>query len=293
MVVIANKWWEVAPLIAVLQHCRDIKPEFSGCPCVFDVLGYTPPHTMTKEKPRLQLQYKCYRIDVWCLEDLIPEGRDTSSTAEKLVAIQLLKERHISAESLAIAFDTAACPREDFAGNVVVGSKVFVTDAKGEGKDSPTATINDKMNSIIGSSSGEFLIRQIDHERIIDAERRFLRATNGAALVPKLLANPTHVSVGVVNVSNNQDYKKWDSTALERFAGVASEPDALSMDTTLGLVRLSLNNPFLFIAGIANRLGFFNEEVGNCKYSQNFVAVHNAAISLAWLLPGFCDNANE
>lgn len=279
--------------MAVLQHCRSIKPEFSACPFVFNVLDYTPPHAATKEKPRLRLQFDSTRIDVWCIEDLIPEGRDTSFTAEKLTAIQFLKERHIDPGSLVIAFGTAASPNADFAGSVVVGCKVFVTDAKEDDKGSPTASISDKLNSIIGSSSGEILIGSINQERINDAELRFLSARNGAAVVPKLFASPTSVSVGVVNVSNNKEYKKWDSAALERFAVVASGSYTLSMDTTLGLVRLSLNNPFLFIAGIANRVGFFNEEVGNRKYSQNFAAVHNAAICLAWLLPGFCDNTND
>ena len=163
--------------MAVLQHCRSIKPEFCAGPFVLNVLDYTPPHAATKEKPRLQLQFDSTRIDVWCIEDLIPEGRDTSATAEKLTAIQLLKERHIDPGSLVIAFGTAASPKVNFAGNVLVGCKVFVTDAKENDKDSPTASIFDKLNSIIGSSSGENLMRTIDHERIIDAERRFLRAT--------------------------------------------------------------------------------------------------------------------
>ncbi|MEZ6043499.1 MAG: hypothetical protein R3C20_23625 [Planctomycetaceae bacterium] len=292
VVVIANKWWEVTPLMAVLQHCRSIKPEFSASPVVFNVLDYTPPHAAIKEKPRLQLQFYSTQIDVWCIEDLISEGRDTSSTAEKLSAIQLLKVRHIDPRSLVIAFGTAASPNADFAGNVVVGCNVFVTDAKEDDKDSPTASIFDKMNSIISSLSGEILMRKIDQDRIIDAEQRFLSARNGAAVVPKIFASPTNVSVGVVNVSNNKEYKKWDTASLARFAVVARDSSTLSMDTTLGLVRLSLDNPFLFIAGIANRVGLFNEEVGDRKYSQNFVAVHNAAICLAWLLPGFCDNTN-
>ena len=42
---------------------------------------------------------------------------------------------------------------------------------------------------------------------------------------------------------------------------------------------------FLFVSGIANRMGYFNMEAAPRSYAQSFVASHNAAVALAWMTP--------
>ena len=44
-------------------------------------------------------------------------------------------------------------------------------------------------------------------------------------------------------------------------------------------------SPFLYVSGFANAVGKFMEEVTPNEYGQNFVAAHNAAVALAWILP--------
>ena len=58
------------------------------------------------------------------------------------------------------------------------------------------------------------------------------------------------------------------------------------METTHGLIRLTWRRtPFLFVSGITDRVPLFNEEVAPRKYSQNFVAAHNAGVVIAAILP--------
>jgi hypothetical protein len=42
---------------------------------------------------------------------------------------------------------------------------------------------------------------------------------------------------------------------------------------------------FLFISGITDWVGHFADEVGPREYAQNSVALHNAGVALAWMLP--------
>jgi hypothetical protein len=59
-----------------------------------------------------------------------------------------------------------------------------------------------------------------------------------------------------------------------------------SVETTHGLIRLVVPSPqFLFVSGIANRLGYFNMEAAPRNYALDFVVAHNAGVTLAWMLP--------
>jgi hypothetical protein len=93
------------------------------------------------------------------------------------------------------------------------------------------------------------------------------------------------VAIGVVNVTNSDDYKWTDRQALNVFADSHADGSAESLETTHGVIRLCLGMPFLYVSGIANSVGQFQNHVGANPYSQNFVAAHNASIATAWLLP--------
>ena len=58
-----------------------------------------------------------------------------------------------------------------------------------------------------------------------------------------------------------------------------------SLETTHGLIRVQADAPFIFISGITDRVGHFDDEVGSRSYAQNTVAAHNAGIVLAWMIP--------
>jgi hypothetical protein len=112
-----------------------------------------------------------------------------------------------------------------------------------------------------------------------------LTAPNAAAAPARVKADGNLVSVGVVNVTNSADYAWADKQALGKLTEVTGSMCAESIETTHGVIRLVLGAPFLYVSGLANAVGLFQEQVAPNAYAQNFVAAHNAAIALAWLLP--------
>ena len=104
-----------------------------------------------------------------------------------------------------------------------------------------------------------------------------------------LVAASNYTAVGVVNITNYDDYAWADEEALRAFRDACKEhrerPPIGSVETTHGVIRLQSETPFIFISGITDRIGHFNMEVGPRPYAQNFVAAHNAGVVAAWLIP--------
>ena len=286
--VLANKWWEAVPLVSVLQHAREIKPEFSGCPSAFDILEYRQPRE-TVNGPRLKCVIGDSAVEVWCLEDLIAKGKNTSSSREKEKALRQFGAQQLQDASLVIAFGTAAAPKREFNGNVVIGCRVFVSDARNE-EDGSEFVTSDRFGHIVNSSTERLLQDQRLLASVAEAESRLLKVSNNASPSPAIYMSPSYVSVGVVNVTDSQSYEDVDRKALEQFAGVNDGFEALSVETTHGLIRLSSDKPFLYVSGILNEVGGFAEEVKSRRYAQSFAVSHNAAVSLAWMLPFVCQH---
>ncbi len=121
------------------------------------------------------------------------------------------------------------------------------------------------------------------------AESRFLESPIGAARPPVIMLAGNYVAVSDVNVPSYNDYTWADEAALAAF--VSKEPHEVfgSLETTHGLIRLRTNAPFLFVSGITDSIGHFNEQIAPRDYAQNFVAAHNAGIALGNLLPALTD----
>ncbi len=291
VVVLANKWWEAVPLVSVLQHAREIKPEFSGCPSAFDILEYRQPRESVNG-PRLRCVIDGSAVEVWCLEDLIPKGRNTSSSSEKEKALREFDAKRLNDASLVIAFGTAAAPIHEFNGNVVVGCRVFVFDAHNE-EDGSEFVTSDRCGVIVNSTAEQLLQDPRFVASVAEAEIRLLKASNNSSPVPAVHMSPSYVSVGVVNVSDSQAYEDVDRQALEQFSKISDGLKVLSVETTHGLIRLNTDKPFLYVSGIVNEVGAFAEEVKSKRYAQSFAASHNAAVSLAWMLPIVCQRFKE
>lgn len=286
VVLLANKWWEAVALVSVLEHARDIKPEFSACPRSFTTVSRRPPQECLPEA-RLTCRIDEHIVEVLCIEDLTRSGKSSSSSIEKQHALAALVSRGTFDEALIIAFGTAASPEANCAGNVVVGSKVFVFDAS-EGKGRPeSAKLSHGVGEIVDSDVGTSLLEDSRIACCFDgAQKRFVSPPNNPAPHPGILVGPAYVSVGVINVLRSEEYKNYDALALRNFASEKKEKDETqSIETTHGLIRVSVDRPFLYVSGIANQVGRFGEEVRPNRYAQNFAASHNAAVCVAWMLP--------
>lgn len=289
VVLLANKWWEAVTLVSVLEHARAIKPGFSACPSAFETISRRPPQECVPEV-RLRCRIDERIVDVLCIEDLIGSGKSSSSSIEKQRALTSLFARGTFDNALVIAFGTAASPDVNCAGNVVIGSKVFVFDAS-EHKDTPElATFSCGIGEVVDSAAGTSLLGNFGVDCCFEeAQKRFLSPPNNPSPHPQVFAGPAYVSVGVINVLRSEEYKHFDALALMRFSSVKKEGQTTqSVETTHGLIRLCVDSPFLYVSGIANQVGNFEEEVSPNQYSQNFTASHNAAICVAWMLPQIC-----
>ena len=88
-----------------------------------------------------------------------------------------------------------------------------------------------------------------------------------------------------VLVTDYREYDRTDQATLDAFAASNLMRNAKSLETTHGLIRAQTNAPFLFVSGITDRVGSFNDEVDPRSYAQNTVAAHNAGVAIAWMLP--------
>ena len=126
----------------------------------------------------------------------------------------------------------------------------------------------------------------LDREMRPLIETAFLPTPINSADPPSLIVSAAYVALSNVNVTDPNNYAWADPEALRAVAAKAPRQAIGSVETTHGVTRLTVPSPeFLFVSGVANRVGYFNMEVAPRTYAQNFVASHNAAVALAWMMP--------
>jgi hypothetical protein len=226
-------------------------------------------------------------VEVWCLEELMNPAENPSSAAEKA---RVLPAAFASgaAPDLVIAFGTAGSREElRINGCVVVGRRVFIHDPYASQTDRREMWTPPRVDTVIESGLPASVFQDISPESQHSAEARFLSPPVAPAKPLLLLAGNGFISIGHVNCTNYDDYAWAPYCAVESFNNNASRLGEIgSIESTHGLIRLASDAPFLYVSGIAARVRSFNIQVTPRVYAQNTVAAHNAAVALAWLLPG-------
>jgi len=113
----------------------------------------------------------------------------------------------------------------------------------------------------------------------------FLSQRSNPAWKARIIPGYDLVALGVVNVTDYNEYSVTDQATVEAYTSRHPLRNAGSLETTHGLIRAQSDAPFLFVSGITDTLGGFNDEVNPCSYTQNTVAAHNAGVVIAWMLP--------
>lgn len=306
IIVIANKSWEADPMINVILHEKVRLSIFKK----FEIINH-PFLIETKNKkepdppaiPRIKITYvipevksevieECKpeiicTIEVWCLQDLMNPNVSSSSTVEKW---RVLPRIFTSSEpiDLVIAFGTAGIVDLGFCnGSVVIGSKIFIHNPYHIEQDEPPKPLwtHPSLDTSIASQQINFaLIPDVIRNK---AETKFLKTPLEPAAPPVILAGHGFHSLGIVNVQNYEHYIWADKRAIEAFRKRGNKGVIGSVESTHGIIRLSLPKddiPFLFISGITDEDGKFDAQVTPRMYSQNFVAAHNAGIALCYLI---------
>lgn len=274
IIVFANKWYEAAPLVSVLTH-QDACPK--------DLVEISRPVLFgaSAVAPRLFLRCDNADVEIWCVQNLMNPDENPSLTWEKARVLP----RALGAgpkPRLVMSLGSAACPQDgDHNGSVVIGSSVFVHDPFPGSTKHWTPPDPDK---IVTSDAAKSL-EAISKDWVGDASKRLLAPPNNPAKPLQISVGNDLISVGDVNVTNQELYAEADKETLDAFAKVAGSMQAGSMETTHGMIRMVADAPFIYISGFSNAVGEFGEQVTPNWYAQNFVAAHNAAVALAWMLP--------
>jgi len=271
--IVANKWWEADPLVAVLTSART-NPQ-------------TPLLLRDDEGTGLRGVFEGTRgrIEVWCLQEMMGAAVSGSSSEEKARVLQPLLESDDVA--IVVAFGTAASADDETQnGSVVSGTCVFLHDARLGGSSSHWQI--PRENQIVTSA-----LTDDAFEKIAGSPDVAQRVATLALEAPNVPAKPAFahrldfVALADVNVTDYHKYTDADKTVVRAFNEVNPPNPIGSLETTHGVIRECLpdNVPFMFVSGITDTVGLFDQEVTPAKYQQNFVAAHNAGLAIAAMLP--------
>jgi hypothetical protein len=291
---IANKRWEADPLMGVLLQ-KEARPQPFPWPEIF---WAAPPKSGDPQPPccpRAVFDFDSFQLEVWCLNDVMNPSVSSSSTLEKARVLDQLMASDKGAPDFVVAVGTASCPdSRTFNGSVFVGAKAFIHDPLSDsdfpgywhlpaGPGSPRP-----QNLELEPTVKPGFFSAIDDTLRFQVAARLLRAPNHPAQEAAILSGFTFTSIADINILNYDDYFWADREALAAFEAQTpegSKDPVASVETTQALIRFKASAPFVFVAGIANETGRFNEEVAPRVYAQNFVAAHNAGVAAAWLIP--------
>jgi len=288
VVVIVNKKWEAAPILGVFRAPYAAGSLASARPAEWQPgKPYPAPQAWPDASGQYTFDYRytllfgTARVECWCLADF----EDTSDSGKKSAYIpQILAS---GTPDLVIAVGTAAAPAPVPQGSIVMGCRAFMHDPQVKPTPPqptwPAAMLDKMMESSFSPALGT-VEAGLTTAWGLNAGSRLLFPPNHEA-VPEILIDPAYVAVGDVNADPTK-YKITDPQAVD--ACKKADPKAIigSIETTSALIRAKTDPaPFMFISAIANNLGYFNRDIADNEYAQNFAASHNAGVVLAWLLP--------
>ncbi len=294
VLVIANRQWEVQHLVSALTQTAGL-PDAIDRGTVERIYHQDGAMGAEARRPRVRLRCDGYEVEVWCIEDLTQavfgwenltrtkwnelarvfagEGGDLSQPRKPAAVV-----------TFGSGAGTSSVPNN---GSVVVGESVFVYDPL-------YATSHDPWRADLGrlvESAGPDLLAGFATVR--DAiEPGFARPPVTAG-TPRLYWGDDFASVGVVNVEHNEDYVWADPLTCKAFTTRVKGKRIGAVDTAHGLFHLKARTvsdaPCLYVAGILNRVGKFEELDADPK-GQTTTVMQNAAAVTVRLVPTLTKN---
>jgi hypothetical protein len=272
--IVANKWWEADPLVAALSSAQTAP---AGVRFV--------PASGTPGLRGLVLGARD-AIEVWCIQELLPARVSASSSEEKVKVLPGL----LNAPDVAsvVAFGTASTTSEDDNrnGSVMIGTNAFVHDPKSKNTQSHWTPPNPDvvLASLLPAKAFASLVGANDF--IQQVQKRLLLVPNNPGSALAVFPDYDLVALSDVNITDYNDYKWADPAVVKAYSDSGNTKPMGSLETTHGVIRSCAEAPFLFISGITDRLGHFNEDVAP---GQNLVASHNAGVAAAFIIPQLFD----
>ncbi len=295
VLIVFNKWWEFEPGFACLlsdyarpSELEDWWPTFLDHPRPRRNPGL--PRPPAPAAPRAIFTREWGQVEVWCISDLLEhlpdKGKWQSSSERK--AERLPEMFRGEPPSLVIAVGTAAAgDRSSLNGSVVVGTKCFLHNSRPNGANPDSNWQAGPFDLLVDSSlSKEKFTELLEPSGLpqVEATKRFLPAPLNGAQRPAVLVEYNAVALANINVTDYRDYKATDAETLAAFQRLYPSGVLGSLETTHGLIRAIGSPSFLFVSGIVDRLGRFDDDVDPRPYAQNSSGAHNAGVTVAWLL---------
>ena len=303
--IVANKNWEAAALMNVLLDSKACPEKF---PWPMKLNHPVSPHgDWANPQPRAVFLFQGIDqgistevvVEVWCIQDAMDPSVSSSSTKEKMRVLPRVFAGQSHKEDVVdcvVAFGTAGFPGEvSHNGCVIVGASVFIHDPfresekEGDGYWHSDRTGRVLLPTTVSANLFDSSNNLFDESAKSQVESRFIVPPMNPAEQPRVIAASRYAAVGVVNITNYDDYVWADEKALHAFEATAEavggNVEIGSLETTHGIIRLQSEAPFIFISGITDRIGHFNVDVGLRPYAQNFTCAHNAGVATAWLIP--------
>lgn len=277
--IIVNKHWECDAVMAALLNYELFRFKL-GLPIELN----HPRNRDLNIEPKVRAQYNLngWQVEVWCVSDFL-EGLPLShQSSSQQKAIHLSDWINLQRPTFVIAVGTAGYPSmaHNINGSVIVGTNVFVHDGHPNNENPNSSLSLPLFGKVVASSiSAERFAELTDYDeaRLLSS---MVKPPNNPA-TPMILANYDNLSLGTVNVTDYSEYAKKDSETLQAYKALNMNHPATSIETTHGLLRLLCGDCFVFISGITDRLGHFDDEV---TFGQNFAAAFNAGIVLTGLI---------
>jgi hypothetical protein len=297
ILIVANKSWEVDPLISVLLNPQ-MRPELgfdnwtAGAAGLFSTFGGARPQGTTP-CPRCVATEPGVTVEVWCIEDWLAGSNHSSSKAKITQALPAVFGNG-RAPDFVVAFGTASfADATSYNGCVFAGTNAYMFNPY---RNPPTGVTHDpsadwddpaKVGKLLASATGHSIFTSLSNSpnTTLSINARLAPAPSYAASTPVFVPAGNYIALGNLNITNYDDYVWADPMALKNCLTTNPTFPVGSVETTHGLIRSMSEAPFLFLSGITNRLGYLNQEQAPRAVAQNFAAAHNAGVALAWLLP--------
>lgn len=295
IVIIANKTWEVEPITYVLTSSF-----FSKMSIFPDRIIVPNKHGNGMVQPTIVWEISSdLIIEIWCLQKIMSVVANPyeyeqhySSSEEKF--LQIPKILHYSGipPALIIAFASGSYPSEfSRNGSLIIGSDCYIQNVRGDGSNPASNWRHDDMGKLLTSDISTDFFDAMNLQLLTLASRSFFeRRILKPPVLPGnenlIIAQKDILALSNINMINSTDYTAGYQSALPVLKKAGLLPKLGVVETTIGIIRVCAGEtPFIFIAPITDRAGYYDIEVGPKDIAQNFAASFNGAVMISWLVP--------
>lgn len=291
VMVVVNKWWECDPVLLAMLN-DNARPAASPWPHGLQPARQRPdplnlPPENPRPIPRAVFPYKSFNAEIWCISDLLEHLKSSLQSSSEQKAKYLPKIfSYGSPPDLVLAVGTAEFPDVGVSenGNVIIGTKVFMVDGHPNGSNPDSKWTDGPFEELIDSTLPRSFFSLLVGLDVPAVCNKFLAVPLAPASATWVVADYMNVALGAVNVTDYSEYAFIDPTTARIFSSRPRNGKSASIETTHGIIRVQSESAFLFVSGIVDRLGYFDQDVSPRSHAQNTAAAHNAGVVVSWLL---------